>query len=342
MPSELVHCLTAPDPAATGPVQVAGSRTALARWRAGLVGAVALLVAAWGAWFFRDHRDALVDAVSRLGPSVFFAALALTFVSLGLRVWRWRLILAGMGHALPWWLQMRTYLAGLALSSTPGKLGEASRAVLLGVHGVPAARSVGAFLCDRLADVVGVAALGVVSARLIGQRQIWMELVLLLSAAGGLALALFWVSAAGSSAGQRALLLLRDGAWVHQLGSVLTAWAKSWAHWRVGPWLMMAAVAYGLQALVFWLFVSEVHAGVGLALCVKIFTSSILIGAASLVPGGLGAMDAALVWQLQSAGVPTEAALVATLATRACTLWLAWLVGLLAWASFSGERGTSA
>jgi uncharacterized protein (TIRG00374 family) len=120
----------------------------------------------------------------------------------------------------------------------------------------------------------------------------------------------------------------------------LAAWARAWSSWRVLPWVLMAGLAYGIQAVVFFLFVNQVHAGVPWVRCVEIFSSSILIGAASLVPGGLGAMDAALVWQLQSAGVPLEAAMAATLATRVCTLWFAWLVGLLAWSSFSRQAAT--
>ena len=69
-----------------------------------------------------------------------------------------------------------------------------------------------------------------------------------------------------------------------------------------------------------------------------IFSSATLIGAATLVPGGLGAMDSALVLQLQSRGVGLPEALAVALAARASTLWLSWLIGLGALLSFVGMR----
>ena len=339
MPTELLQRLPVPAPA----MLPLNGRGAAARWQSGLVGLVGLLVAAAGLWFWMEHRAPFVQALSRLGPAPVAWALALACLSLGVRVLRWQWILRSMGHALPWRLQARAYLAGLALSSTPGKLGEASRALLLHAHGVPAAHTVGAFVCDRLADVVAVAALGVLAAWASGQRSVSLEWLLLASLVGGLALALAGQSQWGRRACHQVVQRRVGEHWRARLASAaapLAAWARAWSSWRVLPWVLMAGLAYGIQAFVFFLFVNQVHAGVPWVRCVEIFSSSILIGAASLVPGGLGAMDAALVWQLQSASVPLEAAMVATLATRVCTLWFAWLVGLLAWSSFSRQAAT--
>lgn len=298
---------------------------------------VVLVVASWGVWSFMDQGPPLAQALSRLGPASVALALVLACLSLALRAWRWQLILRRMGHRLPWRLLVRTYLAGLALSSTPGKVGETSRAVLLHGHGVPVANTLGAFVCDRLADVVAVAALGAGSAWVVGHRWISLEALLILSLLGGCGAAMAWLSPAGQRARRWTARRWLDERWQRRLApwvAPLTAWARAWNNRQTALWVLMAALAYGLQAIVFFQFVARVHPGVELVRCVEIFCSSILVGAASLVPGGLGAMDAALIWQLQSAGVPLSAAMVATLATRACTLWFAWMVGLLAWTSF--------
>lgn len=131
-------------------------------------------------------------------------------------------------------------LAGPALSSKPGTLGEASRAALRHPLGVPNGDSLAALVCDRLPDVVAVAALG----------------------------------AAGAWPGWRPLL-------------------------NVGP----GAGSYGLQALVLARFVERVHAGAPLQVVLAVFASSTPIGAASLIPRGLGSTEAALVWRLKSAAV---------------------------------------
>ncbi len=210
-------------------------RGAAARWHGWLVGLVGLLAAAAGLWFWMEHRAPFVQALSRLGPAPVAWALALACLSLGVRVWRWQWILRSMGHALPWRQQARAYLAGLALSSTTGKLGEASRALLLHMHGVPAAHTVGAFVRDRLADVV--------------------------------ALALGWQSQWGQRAGHRMVQRWVRVRWRARLASAaapLAAWARAWSGWRVPPWVLMAGLAYGIQALVYFLFVNQMHAGVPL------------------------------------------------------------------------------
>jgi uncharacterized membrane protein YbhN (UPF0104 family) len=120
--------------------------------------------------------------------------------------------------------------------------------------------------------------------------------------------------------------------------TVARPWAALWTGWRPAAFAGLAVAAYGVQSLVFAAYVARVAPQISTTDCVMIFSSATLIGAASLVPGGLGAMDSALVWQLQSRGVAMPEALAAALATRVSTLWLAWLVGFGALLSFVGQR----
>jgi uncharacterized protein (TIRG00374 family) len=66
-----------------------------------------------------------------------------------------------------------------------------------------------------------------------------------------------------------------------------------------------------------------------------IFASATLIGAASMIPAGLGAMEAALVYQLMAFGVGAPDAIAVAIATRVSTLWCGLLVGSIALLSFA-------
>jgi uncharacterized membrane protein YbhN (UPF0104 family) len=169
-------------------------------------------------------------------------------------------------------------------------------------------------------------------AALAGTRQPLLEGIALTSLAGSVTLAALWRAKSGGEwlAGRRR--------WVGVAAAPAVAWARLWGS-RIGLYIALAILAYGLQGLIFAGFVDQVHAGLGWAPCVVIFVNATLIGAASMVPGGLGTMDAALVLQLQSAGVPAGAALAATIATRACTLWFTWVLGLGALLTFSRSAG---
>jgi uncharacterized protein (TIRG00374 family) len=59
------------------------------------------------------------------------------------------------------------------------------------------------------------------------------------------------------------------------------------------------------------------------------FLVATLAGAASLLPGGLGAMELTLLALLAAHGMPTSLATAAVLAIRAVTLWFGIFLGLI-------------
>jgi uncharacterized protein (TIRG00374 family) len=65
-------------------------------------------------------------------------------------------------------------------------------------------------------------------------------------------------------------------------------------------------------------------------LATGIYAMSIVIGAASFMPGGLGGTEAAMLIFLINLGVSQEVALAATLICRFATLWFAVILGALA------------
>lgn len=278
---------------------------------------------------------ASLAAARDIGAWPVLAGAGICAVTLLMRFGRWHFILLTLGHRLPGVLGLRIYLAGLALSSTPGKLGETLRSLLLLPSRVPVPRSLAAFFADRLADVLGVAALGALAGLLSQRRLVALEVIAVAGLLASLALAQALRRWPGVAFGPQA------GAWrwiaaiVHRARPALDAWATAWRGWRPGALIAVAMCAYGLQALVLAMNVARVAPQVDTLACVAIFTSSVLIGAASLLPGGLGAMDAAVVVQLTAQGVPWPEAVAATLAMRLSTLWLTWLIGLGSLLSFA-------
>ncbi|MGB0400245.1 lysylphosphatidylglycerol synthase domain-containing protein, partial [Stenotrophomonas sp.] len=63
-----------------------------------------------------------------------------------------------------------------------------------------------------------------------------------------------------------------------------------------------------------------------------IYPLAMLIGALSLVPGGVGTTEAAIVLMLGASGVEVDAALTVAIGIRLVSLWLAVIVGMLAMA----------
>lgn len=294
-----------------------------------IVCATTLAAIAW------SGAGAAWQALAAIGAATFATGTLVCCATLLLRFARWRHILQRQGHVLPDGFSLRVYLAGVALSASPGKLGETLRSALLLPRGVPLAQSIAAFVADRLSDLIGVALLGAVAGMAAGQRQPVLEVIALLALVGPAWLAQRlrsgWTLQPG--AWQRA------PAWLQRLArraaAPALAWAQRWTPSPVGAYAVVALAVYGLQALVFASYVNRLAPGTGIAACVAVYANATLIGAATLLPGGLGAMESALVLQLHGLGLPLPQAIAATLAARVSTLWVGWGIGFAALLSFA-------
>ncbi len=75
-------------------------------------------------------------------------------------------------------------------------------------------------------------------------------------------------------------------------------------------------------------------------LIIGIYNISILAGAISFIPGGIGATEAAISVLLISMGMDASLAVAASLVCRGMTLWLAVFIGLISMIS-AGKEGSS-
>ncbi len=301
-----------------------------------VVGLGVLLYVAALFWFGWHDTTAILAA---LGPDKLLAGAALASSAYIWRFARWEHSLRYFGYALPKRKHLAIYLSGLALTATPGKSGETFRSALLHREGVRVPHSLAAFIVDRASDVLGMCLLGFAAAWLLGHRLAW---------AWGLA---FTGLLVGSSIVAYIVSRPVDPAWgwlerCRQWGPVnggleiLAAWAMLWKLPRVSTFSVAAAVAYGTQALVFAWFCGVAGTGIPPSACVLIFVQATLFGAASMMPAGLGAMEAALVMQMTERGVGYGVAVSLAIAIRLVTLWLGMAIGALSLLAISRQQRT--
>ncbi len=286
----------------------------------------------WGGW-----ADVAM-AFTRIGAMSLCAGTVVCGATFLVRFLRWQWILASLGHTVPLPYNLRVYLAGMALSSTPAKVGETLRSALLLPVQVPVSRSLAAFVVDRLSDVIAVAVLGAAAGWVAGRREFVLEAIAAVVIMGSVLLATMMRAQPRVEGLQRVLRRTGLARWLVLARAPAFAWAETWRGWRPLGYVSLGLAAYGLQALVFAGYVRRIAPDIDTAACIAIFSSSTLIGAASLLPGGLGAMDSALVFQLHAQGVAWPDAMGAALAVRASTLWFAWIIGLAALMTFAARN----
>ncbi|RCS56677.1 lysylphosphatidylglycerol synthase transmembrane domain-containing protein [Parvibium lacunae] len=280
------------------------------------------------------YREVLA-AIQRAGWGVLLGMLGLSLVNYGLRAWRWhwylRLLRQPDQPVVPWRVNTRIYLAGFALTTTPGKAGELARSVWLAPWGVPKTQSVAAFFAERLLDLLAILLLCGLGLRLYPAGQ-WLIGSCFVVALG----VVLFCAQASLLARLHARCLARPGAGFAFLAKGLGMLQALHYCLRPVPFLsglLLGVIAWGAEA---WAFAWLLHA---LAVPLPdtraafVYAFAMLAGSVSFLPGGLGGNEATMIFLLQSfkeVTVPLATAVSATLLIRLGTLWFAVLLGVLA------------
>ncbi len=270
----------------------------------------------------------------------FAVGLGLAVLSFTLRFLRWNLYLKIHGYQVPLRSSLQIFLSGLALSITPGKVGELIKSYLLRTaHGIPIAATAPIVVAERVTDLVAFLLLGLTGVILydVGRPMVVAGLVIV-------------------GCGIGVLVNRRLTGWFLDLLTSprrLSKWRPTLRelHGRVAemvrPWpfcwaTTIAVTAWLAEATVFALIVSGFPGtNVPFGLAVLIYSTTTLAGALSFLPGGLLVTEAGMTVLLLSSsrGVDQASAAAATILTRLATLWLAVALGLIALALFRRRLG---
>ncbi len=269
-------------------------------------------------------RDAFVRTLAAFPPALWGQVVALSLLSYGLRFLRWQHFIAAQGHRVPWPRHLAIYLSGFALTLTPAKAGETVRSVYLRPWGVGYAQSLATFVTERLLDVAAVGALASLAVLLFPAHRFW--------AWGALALCLGLVLLMRSRLLPPLVArLARGGFGRHSTQGIATVQGLLSGP-RLAAALPLSLAAWSAQGCALYLIVAALGYPLTAATVVGIYCLSILAGAASFIPGGLGATEAAIALLLTAAGLSPGDAIAASLVSRTLTLWLAVGLGAMAMA----------
>lgn len=302
-----------------------------------IAGALLYLAAVF--WFGWQET---LTAFATLGLQTLLIGILLSSSPYLFRFVRWEYSVRCLGYSVPRLDHLPIYLSGFALTVTPGKTGEIFRSALLLQHAVRVPHSLAAFLVDRGSDLLGMILLGTLAAMIVGQTFAWVWLFSFAAILLGSIAFAYLLSHSIAAAGW--VRLGRCNAWLPIKGgqSTLEAWANVWTLPSVSVFTVVAMVAYGTQALVFAWFCHILGTGISIADCVLIYVQATLFGAASMTPGGLGTMEAALFFQLLERGVSDINAMSLVISIRLVTLWFGVLTGIISLLLLSAKELKSA
>lgn len=298
---------------------------------------VGIMLGYVGILIWMDATGGTVSALPRLLsvlPTV--AALAMTSFLIRYLRWHWLLTRAGKGMGLA--RGLLPYFTGFAFTATPGKVGELVRIRYFVPHGVSPSRILATFVYERAADLVVVLALaallvesGGVFAVAVGFVALFLGVLFVLALnARGMARMAAYARKHRQNRLARLLATVRGG----------ISGCRIWMNpTDVAVVLLLGGLAWGITSYGFVLLVEQLGVLLPWSTAFAIYPLAMLAGAASMLPGGVGSTEVAIVALLVLHGASVGLATLAAIGIRVSTMWFAVVCGLVAIAILETRSG---
>ena len=273
---------------------------------------------------FGDLRTAFDGFNYALVPAI-LGFVALSYVG---RFVRWLYYLKLLKVSVPLGVNSAIFASGLSMTVSPGKLGEVLKSVFIRqVSGASVARTAPAVVAERATDGTGMVAWGFLGAFALGLGPGTMVVFLAVAAIGIAVLRSRRLSLLAERVLGKLPLLNRLSP---HLGDFHTSSNELLATRPLIVGTAISILSWGLECLGVYLCAVGLDADQPFLLVVFVFAISSLVGVLSMLPGGIGAVEAGLAGQFVTvAGLSAGLAVALTLLIRLATLWFATLIGIV-------------
>ena len=277
----------------------------------------------WGGW------QEVVAALAKVGLIGTAVALALSLVNYGLRFVRWQKFLSLLGHHVYSPESLRIFIAGFGFTILPVKVGETIRSVFLKQHGVPYPESLAAYFSEHLSNFISMLLLTAVGLWIYPQAKLPVMILAGLIVIGLIILQQTrWLQAVERVAQHK--LPARLARFItHSIEFVLHS-GRCFRLPMLLQGIALGVVAWGAEGVAFYYIMHLLGSDLSLQTALFIYSFSMLVGALSFLPGGLGGVEASMLALLILNGVAQPQAVAATVMIRLATLWFAVALGIVA------------
>lgn len=279
------------------------------------------------ALIFTDYHSQVFDNISKLF-TILPALFGLAFISYFIRYIRWYRLLRRIGNRIPFLRGYVAYLTGFAFTATPGKLGELVRIKYFRALNIPPWQIFSLFLYERTLDLVVVlcfSLLFISDIKLLSFAISFVVILLIILAV------LIW--------NNRWLVwwvkLFRRRKW-YKLAQFCLSLQRGVAGCRV--WITftdlivscaLGFVAWGLVIMAFLILLHSLKIYISIGPAISVYPLAMLVGAGSMLPGGIGTTEATIVALLLLLGVALEHAMLAAIGIRLASMWFAIICGFI-------------
>jgi glycosyltransferase 2 family protein len=232
---------------------------------------------------------------------------------------------------------LSTFMSGLIMSVTPAKLGEVLKSVLVKeITGEPISKTAPIILAERVTDFLSLLLIAIVGAYVFdygGNFTIivaaFFIILIIIISNKKIAIPIINLS--------EKIPLIKK--YIHNIHS---AYESSYQLLKLKPLILMtflSLISWGFECLGYYFILVNFDVNFGLLWASFSYSFSTIVGAISMLPGGLGLTEGSLTYLLIEKGITADISVTTTFIVRAVTLWFAVLVGIISLSFYQKRFG---
>ena len=219
------------------------------------------------------------------------------------------------------------FMSGLVMSVTPGKMGELLKSYLVKeLNQTPVSKTFPIIFAERITDFISLLSLALIGAYVYNYGRgivigvsVFFVLVVVMISSKRIALPV--------------LKLLEKSSFLQKhLANIHSAYESSYQLLRPLPLLKMSILSLGswfFECLGYYIILINFGLDVSLLWATFVYCFATIVGAITMLPGGLGITEGSLTFLIIQKGSPKEIAVASTFIVRVVTLWFAVFVGVI-------------
>jgi glycosyltransferase 2 family protein len=290
---------------------------------------VVLTIVALGLWLAYQDHERMLSSLRAIGWQGFLFLCLFSSFNYFLRYLRWNYLLRILGDSVTPLESLLCYLSGFAFTTTPAKVGEVVRCFYFKRrHGVDYSHTLAGLLCERTLDALATIFIAILALN-VYENVRWIGaifslcvvvMVILLSHPRLLLRLVKFFSFIKLKLVQQLL---------EMVPRLLARANQLFAPKPFTTGLVIGLFAWSAEALAFAWLAQQLGGQGSTVLYMSIFCASIIAGALTFIPGGLGGTEVVLYMLTVATGLGGAEALTATVLIRLASLWYAVALGLL-------------
>ncbi|MFX0087337.1 MAG: YbhN family protein, partial [Candidatus Hodarchaeota archaeon] len=287
---------------------------------------VYLAIAIFSGW------EDLMTYLFQVNPLIVLLAMLLSLTNYIFRFLKWHIFTQSLGLDIPLNKNFQVFIAGLSLSITPAKVGEAIRALLLQkLISTDISKGLASTFSERLIDLLAVTILALVGIVVLGSKQsiIYLPILVLILVCILIGVLIFL----SDSLYKIISRIFYVNPWRSMGAKVDKFRSDVVVTFNFIPFfaaLSLSIIGWACEGLGFFILAQNLGITINFEAAIFIYATSSLLGAISFLPGGLGVVEGSMeIFMADLLAITTALAGALIILIRMTTLWFGVGLGVI-------------